>query len=272
MSIERVSGLPIDVFHKEYAATSRPVIFADLLGDWPAMKKWTPEFFGRNYGDTKITAICLDEDRPNDPHYVFSNRHYKQMTISEYLSITQEAGRNGTHYLGDFPIFKVFPHLQSDIKPFVYWDNWFHRAKSLKGVFWMGPAGTVVPIHFEVRHNFFAQIYGRKKWVIASGNQHDRFYVPSDFSKKNFSPIDINNPDLEKYPKFQDTEMLELVLNPGEVLFLPAQWMHYVEALEYSISMNFWWHSLSQSIKNLPRDIRVLSPSVWNDRHTPIVN
>lgn len=31
-----------------------------------------------------------------------------------------------------------------------------------------------------------------------------------------------------------------IILNPGEVLFLPNDWWHYVENLETAISINVW--------------------------------
>jgi ribosomal protein L16 Arg81 hydroxylase len=40
--------------------------------------------------------------------------------------------------------------------------------------------------------------------------------------------------------------VLECVLEPGEILFLPVGWWHYVEALDISVTLastNFHWQN-----------------------------
>jgi len=43
------------------------------------------------------------------------------------------------------------------------------------------------------------------------------------------------------FPFFHKLEYLETVLCPGEVLYIPRGWWHYVRALEASCSVSFWW-------------------------------
>jgi ribosomal protein L16 Arg81 hydroxylase len=46
-------------------------------------------------------------------------------------------------------------------------------------------------------------------------------------------------PDLEKFPEYTGAHPFEVVLHPGEVLFIPANWYHYVVSLDPSISLTF---------------------------------
>src|SRR6185437_10083164 len=39
---------------------------------------------------------------------------------------------------------------------------------------------------------------------------------------------------------WQGVEVIDAVLEPGDVLILPAGWLHHVEALSVSISVNVW--------------------------------
>lgn len=51
----------------------------------------------------------------------------------------------------------------------------------------------------------------------------------------------MENPDLEKFPKFAEAPFLSCILSPGELLFIPIKYWHYVRALDLSFSVSFWW-------------------------------
>ncbi|KAJ1619721.1 hypothetical protein T492DRAFT_889889 [Pavlovales sp. CCMP2436] len=50
----------------------------------------------------------------------------------------------------------------------------------------------------------------------------------------------MSAPDLKRFPLFASAEYLELLLAPGDVLFLPQGHWHYVRSLSTSVSVNFW--------------------------------
>jgi lysine-specific demethylase 8 len=53
--------------------------------------------------------------------------------------------------------------------------------------------------------------------------------------------VRVEAPDLAAYPAFAAATYAELVLAPGDVLFIPAGHWHYVRSLETSFSVSFWW-------------------------------
>jgi ribosomal protein L16 Arg81 hydroxylase len=54
-----------------------------------------------------------------------------------------------------------------------------------------------------------------------------------------YSQVDAGNPDYARFPKYADASIHEVELGPGEVLFLPVGWWHYVQALDVSITITF---------------------------------
>lgn len=44
-----------------------------------------------------------------------------------------------------------------------------------------------------------------------------------------------------EFPLFKDAEFVEAILGPGECLFIPRGWWHYVKSLSPSCSVSFWW-------------------------------
>lgn len=53
--------------------------------------------------------------------------------------------------------------------------------------------------------------------------------------------MDVEEPDLEKFPQFERAASQACILSPGQVLFLPVKHWHYVRALDTSFSVSFWW-------------------------------
>ena len=56
----------------------------------------------------------------------------------------------------------------------------------------------------------------------------------------------INTVDLERYPLYRvaERQRMELILEPGDALYIPALWWHAVESLDTTVSVNFWWRSM----------------------------
>jgi len=82
---------------------------------------------------------------------------------------------------------------------------------------------------------FHTQVVGRKRWRFISPLETPKLYNHSGV----FSPIDIDRPDLARYPLFAHAKVLEVVVEPGETVFLPLGWWHQVTSLDVSLSFSF---------------------------------
>jgi len=51
--------------------------------------------------------------------------------------------------------------------------------------------------------------------------------------------VDAEHPNLRRHPAFARAQILTTVLDPGDLLFIPYLWRHYVRALSPSISLNW---------------------------------
>ena len=51
--------------------------------------------------------------------------------------------------------------------------------------------------------------------------------------------MDVERPDHEKFPLFANARHMDVVLGPGEFVYIPARCWHYVRALTTSVSLNF---------------------------------
>ena len=59
----------------------------------------------------------------------------------------------------------------------------------------------------------------------------------------NFAMVDVERPDLARFPALRRARALEAILEPGDVLWLPRFYWHYVKQLDApseNVSLNFW--------------------------------
>ena len=79
--------------------------------------------------------------------------------------------------------------------------------------------------HAHVNSTFVIQLEGKKTW-------HLDFRKLSDIEHKDLYPYDFL---ADKHPD----EELELTLEPGQILYLPAYWFHYTDTQDVTLSMHY---------------------------------
>ena len=94
---------------------------------------------------------------------------------------------------------------------------------------WAGHGGGATPIHFDALSNFFTQLVGRKRVLVFPPAQSWRLYpYPASHPMDSYAMVDVEEPDLHRYPGLARARALETILEPGDVLWLPSFNWHYV--------------------------------------------
>lgn len=86
---------------------------------------------------------------------------------------------------------------------------------------WLGGAGTVTQAHYDVLHNAFVQLEGTKRFLLWSPAADDAMRVWPDAhpcARKSRLPDVAGMPEPDA----------EVVLGPGEALYVPPFWFHHV--------------------------------------------
>lgn len=226
-----------------YSSKSKPVIIRNSMENWQALKLWTPTYFRDAFGQVEVFVLMNETLTGDDEGKVATV--YKKIRLSTFidnvLTIPSTAG-----YLEQYPIFKQIPSLNQHVHfPKLYWLKMF----TWPGLF-IGPKSTKSKLHCDQLDNFFFQIYGSKRIILIPKQYYDSCYPTNSAWDDSFSPIDIENPDYTKFPKFKDVEYFEVTLQPGEMIYIPRGWWHDVRSLEISINVNIWWSSPQSIIIN----------------------
>jgi hypothetical protein len=241
--ISRREGVGREAFLDLYYAPGRPVVLAGEMEDWPARAKWTPHYLRDLVGARDIT---FQAGRSRDPDFErYKDNHLTRGRFDHFIDRILEEGGNDaylTAYNASANAEALAP-LDADLGRLGKFLD--HESGPHGGMAWIGPAGTFTSLHHDLTNNLLAQIVGRKRVIMASADDTPNLYN----DRHVFSRVrDVTDPDLDlgAYPRLADVTFHEIVLEPGEALFIPVGWWHQVEALDFSVSYtftNFHWRN-----------------------------
>lgn len=220
-------------FEAEFVRASRPVILRGAIGDWPAMRKWSLEYFKREFGDRELPIIR----EKNGSHYdAQRGLHYERIRLGAYCDLLA-AGEPRGLYLS-VRVHEALPELFGDIRQPTYTAG----ARWARSRFWMGGAGAKGPLHRDLPENLYAQIGGRKRFFLLERRLTRMVHRHSFRSGvPNYSPVDAEAPDLARFPRFRGAPVLRADLEPGDLLYIPSMWWHQARSLTTSFAVNLWW-------------------------------
>ncbi len=223
--IEKRSGLTREEFIAEYLKPKRPVVFTDLVKDWPAVQKWTFDWLRETHGNIEVP---LYDKHIHDPDKYFQPA--RVMSFGEYLTLIEQGPVDLRMFL--FDIFKKAPELADDIRFPTIMDGFL---KGYKYVFF-GGEGSITGLHYDMdcSNVFLTQFQTRKEVILYAPDQGPRLYqLPFTVMSK----VDPINPDYDKYPAMKGLHGYHTILNHGETIFIPSLWWHYIRYVDGGFSL-----------------------------------
>ena len=239
-SIEETTNFDSKNFKKNYFNKKKPVLLKGYGNNWKAKSKWTLDFLSSLESDKQV-SLEIGANNQNATNFVKQN-------LSDYINSLkndEDKDKKDRKYLTLFNIFDKFPFLKEDLELSI-----FTKYTVENDIFaWIGPEGTVTGFHYDSLHNLLAQVKGKKLVILVSPSDNKNMYVSDKFEYGAISSqVDINNYNEEKHPKFREAKYFSVVLEPGDVIYIPKGWWHYVRSLETSISISNFGAFLSDVI------------------------
>lgn len=237
--VEKRRGVSPDEFFERYYSANRPVVLQDLSRNWKALSLWTLDYLKETVGHVQVEIFgARNREMRLGPA---RDRHRRPILFGEYVAMIASGGETDDYYLeANNHAFRQegMKRLIEDIELF----PGFLDPSNTEGRidFWLGPAGTVTPLHHDLFNVFLTQVRGRKRVRLIPSWQVHRVYPEHGV----WSQVELESPDYERFPLFEKTDVYDVTIEPGETLFIPIAWWHHVRALDVSISIgtdNFVW-------------------------------
>jgi hypothetical protein len=282
IQIERKSKvLPADITREHLLGVGKPVVITDATDNWPARSKWTFEFLKTTYGSDLARVWLETGGGPVKVTTLSAYINYLETPFAELPGIwTSTDGRppqaspgqaGPPFYLTGWNAFRKHPELYDDIAPEPYFIldlvsvlspvlrealEW--TSKREYTAIYIGPEGSLSSLHRDYwsTHAYLAQIRGRKRAILFSPEDTDFLYG---------GKVNPEEPDFERFPLFNNATAYECIIEPGDTLLIPANWLHHVRGLEKSItvSRNFFNDSnLTQYMIHMLRDLPALAMGI----------
>lgn len=116
---------------------------------------------------------------------------------------------------------------------------------------WFGRPQGSVGLHWDGRLGYVMQLHGSKSVILLEPEQRQWLYPEPYWNGPN-SRVNPTAVDLERFPRARHAEGSTGMLEPGDVLVIPAGWWHHLTATtDVATSINLWL-TLIES----PRDTR----------------
>lgn len=234
--IKRVSKPDFADFIQQYYSRNLPVILTDAILHWPALHKWSPQYFKQAVGTQEIE---VQFNREQDPLFERNSiQHKTKMRMSDFVDLIEQTPHSNNFYMTANNAKASQSSLAALFQDIDHFHGYTDHAQVYDRSFiWFGPKGAFTPLHHDLTNNFLVQIYGRKKVTLIPAMQTPHLY--NDVAV--FSKIgDPHRPDIVKsFPDFAHSSKIECILNEGEALFIPLGWWHCVESLDISMSVSF---------------------------------
>ncbi|MCJ8746471.1 hypothetical protein PDJAM_G00142200 [Pangasius djambal] len=237
MSVQRVRCPALESFRSEFLEPKMPVILEGTIDHWPAFREhtWSIDYL-------RAVAGCRTVPVELGSRYTDEEWSQKLLTVNEFIErYIMGQGEAATGYMAQHQLFDQVPELKEDIRIPDYCCLGEGDEDEITINAWIGPGGTISPLHQDPQQNFLAQVVGRKYIRLYSPEERENLYPHQSELLHNTSQVDVENPDVVQFPDFLKASYQECVLEPGEVLFIPKQHWHYVRSLELSFSVSFWW-------------------------------
>lgn len=226
--------LPVQAFIGQYFLKNRPVIIEHAVAHWPAAR-WN--------------LASIKADIPDQPVVIRNNRNgllfdaqtmaqsKDDVMLHDFLDLIREGRNTSPLYLAQVSLRQLLRGTSMEVQRFPYLRRGDYLMRTN---LWIGTPGLATPAHFDFTHNFYIQISGHKQITLFAPEDSSYLYPNPRYPV--VSQVDVGHPDLHTYPEFPNATPVTFMIGPGDTVFIPARWWHYiVSCYDNNIAINQWF-------------------------------
>ncbi|MBT0586288.1 cupin-like domain-containing protein [Alteromonas oceanisediminis] len=263
----------------EIRATGKPIVMRNLLGHWPAVKTGRESVHSmaqylRHFDSAKPLQIMLGNREMAGRYFYRSDiRGYNfehceapvEHILDKLLALATDE-KPISIYAGAKSAQDLFPSFAEE-NPLSLLEQ------QINPLIWIGNNARIAP-HYDASENIAGVVCGKRRFLLFPPEQVENLYVgplENTMAGQPSSMVDPAAPDFIKCPKYQEAIKSALVaeLEPGDAIYIPALWWHYVESTgPLNVLANYWWNDVKRGccIASLAHAVMVIRDLPLNER------
>jgi Cupin-like domain len=249
--VDVVDQVSPEVFRREYYLPQRPLVIKDLAKEWPAYNKWNWDYFKKLVGSQRVGIY----NNVKSDAYTPINTADDYTTFGEYIDMIRKGPAAWRIFL--FNIFDHAPELTADFRwPETYMKGFVKKYPML----FVGGQGSITHMHFDIDMSniLHTQFAGRKRVLLFPFEEQYKLYrkpweVLSLVDFSHYADEEKSKVDYEKFPALRLAKGFDIILEPGDTLFMPAGFWHHMEYLDsgFAMSLRAMQPSLSGKLRGV---------------------
>jgi hypothetical protein len=240
-------------FHRDYYLPNRPVVIRGVRESCSLkVFSWSVDYFAPLIGDARLPVMQTHSG------FLSYERDFVDMTFRDFSQrVFERDAATGARYYFKNPT-ALLPAGHDDSSCLDGLNGYV--AKSRLSNLWISGRDLTVGLHFDPADNLNFQLKGRKAFWLFPPGIGPYYPLPMFSQTAHISGVFRGGPDadLAAFPKFDPHAGTRIVLEEGDILYLPAYWWHQVESLGYeNVNLNFWWFpTLAKQLRNWNQALR----------------
>lgn len=209
-----------------------PLLVQNLISHWPALTKWkNPSFWIKSAGHRFFPVEIGDS-------YLSVGWKQDIIQLNEYFeNYVFTTDPNNIAYIAQHNWLHQIPSLSQDFEVPDLCDIFLSPNQDRPFVhMWFGMKNTFSPLHFDKYNNIFTQVTGYKYIILV--DPKFSMLIPKGPDNNSCS---IQHENLLHFFDMHNISFQELIIKPGDSLYIPKTWWHQVKSLSFSISISFWF-------------------------------
>ncbi|KAL9103898.1 MAG: hypothetical protein Q9163_001091 [Psora crenata] len=224
--------------------TGEPMVFTEVnIG--PCRTEWTPEGLKTKVGADRDVVV----HQATGKHMDFLQKNFVY-TKKSFGTFVDEITHGSKQYLRSLSTNKPlsiaanltsdFPDLATDfILPPPLHNVYQDMHSSVLRI--SGP--VIMWLHYDVMANILCQVTGSKRLLLYPPSDVTLFSIPPGSSSSSINCFDDDA--LSRHPSLALAHPREVMLHPGDVLYIPPLWLHTAFPMQaISVSINIFYRSL----------------------------